>query len=216
MSRILRCDPESPEDSVLDIAAEVLFSGGKVVMPTETQYGLAIRADKNGTLAEICRLKRRDSNLKPALFVKDMEMAESFCTVNIGARKLAECFLPGPLTLVLPSRENQSVVSRDYLSLDGFGIRISSSPVVGGINNRLPFAVSATSANISGKSTPAEIKEIEKLFGNSVDLYLDGGFCRTVMSSTVVKVNESIRVLRRGQIPESEILSCLERGGSYE
>jgi len=216
VSRLLRCNPERPEDSVLDIVAETLFAGGKVVLPTETQYGLAVRGDKEGTLDEICRLKRRDSSLRSALFVKDMKMAESFCTVSRSARELAECFLPGPLTLILPPRENQTAVSRDYLSPDGFGIRISSSPVVKGISNRIPFPISATSANISGEKTPPSIQEIEKLFGDGVDLYLDGGFCRATTPSTVVKVNGVVELLRPGQIPENEIMACLESGRRHE
>ena len=216
MSRVIRCDPRYPDDTVLNKAAEVLDSGGVIVIPTETQYGLAIRADRDGTLDKICRLKKRDANLRPALFVKDIEMAENFCIMNNDARRLADNFLPGPLTLVLAPVEGQASVSRDYLSDDGYGIRISSSPVVAGIMNRLAFAVSATSANISGQQTPTGITEIEKLFGDDVELYLDGGLCRAKTPSTVVKVNGGIKILRHGQIAEKVIKESLSTGGGHE
>ena len=216
MSRILRCDPVNPDDAVLNEAAGVLSSGGIIVIPTETQYGLAIRADRDGTLDEICRLKQREVDLKPALFVRDIDMAENFCVVNNLARQLANKFLPGPLTMVLPPIDNQIFVSRDYLSGDGFGIRISSSPVVAGIMDRVGFTVSATSANISGQQTPADLTEIEKLFGDKVALYLDAGPCRARTPSTVVKVNNDIKILRPGQISEKVIRDNLKSGGGNE
>lgn len=216
MSSVIACHPDKPEDSVLDQVAEVLIAGGTVILPTETQYGLTIRADREGTLERICGLKKRDSGHKPALFVKNMNMAERFCIINLDARKLANCFLPGPLTLVLPPARNQTVVSPDYLSSDGFGIRISSAPIMEGVYRRITFPLSATSANISGRETPSSVKELEKIFGDRVDLYVDGGNCPSTVSSTVVKVNGGLAILRRGQIEEKSIFECLERDGQDE
>jgi L-threonylcarbamoyladenylate synthase len=213
VSRIIRCNPDEPDDTVMDAAAQVLKSSGLVVLPTETQYGLAIRADQEGTLEKICRIKKREATLKPALFVKDMEMARKFCRIDEVAVELAEKFLPGPLTLVLPPRNNQSEVPPEYLSPDGFGIRISSSPVIKGIMNRVTFVVSATSANISGRPAPATVAEIERLFGDNVDLYLDAGPCRAITPSTVVRVNGAVAILRHGQIARDVINRFLAARG---
>ncbi len=211
MSRILRCDPQNPDDTVLETAVEVLTSGGALVLPTETQYGLAIRADRNDSLSTICRIKKRNEVLKPALFVKDMDMAEKLCLVDNAARRLAAVFLPGPLTLILPPLSNQSMFSPEFMSEDGIGIRISSSPIVSGIMKRLSFPISATSANISGHSTPDTITDIVALMGDQVELYIDGGPCRATTPSTVVKLNAHMTVIRHGQIAEAEIRKALDR-----
>ena len=96
-------------------------------------------------------------------------------------------------------------VSPELKSNLGFGIRISSSPLIKGIMARVPFAVTATSANISGETTAPTIEEISWSLGDEVSLYVDGGPCRTVTPSTVLHVDDRIEILRHGLIAESEI-----------
>lgn len=185
-------------------------SGAAVVMPTETQYSLSLRADRAESMDTIVRIKKRDGFLKSALFVSDMDMAKDFCRVSQLAERLAERFLPGPLTLVLPERENQSRVFTGFLSEDGFGVRLSSSPVVEAVMGRVPFAVTATSANISGKPAAMSITEIAKTLGDEVALYIDGGPCRSMTPSTVIKVDKEVAVLRHGLMSEAEIRQFLK------
>ena len=211
MSRILPCDPARPAVDIIEAAVEVLDNGGVVVMPTETQYSLSIRADRPEAMATIGRLKGRESSVKPALFVRDLSLAEQFCLLNTAARALGERYLPGPMTLVVPARPGQRVVADGFVSEHGIGVRISSSPVVAAVMNRVPFAVTATSANRSGEMTPSTAAEIARLFGDEVDLYLDGGPCRGVVPSTVVKVDGGVTILRHGQIAEAEIRRFIEK-----
>jgi L-threonylcarbamoyladenylate synthase len=181
-------------------------------MPTETQYSLSVRADDVQAMSKIGRIKKRDMKSKPALFVKDMDMAEKFCEINDKARKLAEKYLPGPLTMVLPAKNDQHFVSTDFLSDDGFGIRISSSPLIRMLMDRLAFAVTATSANISGELTHDSVEKIAGVFGDMVDLYIDGGPCRGIVPSTVLKVTDDLSVLRHGLISEAEINRFMSLG----
>lgn len=210
MSRIIACNPARPDSQVLKEAIRVLESGAAVVMPTETQYSLSLRADRADSMATIGRIKKRDAFLKPALFVCDIDMATGFCRVSKLAERLAKRFLPGPLTLVLPGHENQTQVATDFLSEDGFGIRISSSPVVAAIMERVPFAVTATSANISGQSAAMSISEMAEMLGDEIALYIDGGPCRTMTPSTVIKVDKEVAILRHGLIGEAEIRQFLK------
>ncbi|MCP4569356.1 MAG: threonylcarbamoyl-AMP synthase [FCB group bacterium] len=205
MSRKLTCNPADPENETVAAAAEALIAGEVVVIPTETQYSLSVRADNEKAMKKIKRIKKRNEALKPALFVKDIDAANKFCVVGKQARRLAEGFLPGPLTLVMPGRRNQKAVAADFESELGFGIRISSSPLIAAIIERVPFPVTATSANISGETTPASIEAITELLGDEVGLYLDGGPCRGITPSTVVYAGEDIRILRPGLIGEAEI-----------
>lgn len=212
MSRILRCNPARPEKAVLSAVVEALSAGSVVVLPTETQYSLSVRADTDGMLERICRIKKRERLLTPAMFVKDLKMAKRFCEVNAVAEKLAAKYFPGPLTLIMPKKKDQSVVSRDFLSDYGFGVRVSSSPVIAGVMERVPFPVTATSANISGQLTPSSVEQISQIMGDEVDLYLDGGLCRATTPSTVLKLNNGVDILRHGQIPEAEIRQFLAGG----
>lgn len=212
MSRFLTCNPADPDRQIVEDAVRSLIDNRAVVLPTETQYGLAIRADRPDAPEKISRIKRRTTTFPVALFVKDIQMAETFCEITDTGRILADRFLPGPLTLVLPIRAGQNAAASGFASPDGFGIRISSSPLVAAIAARLDFPITATSANLSGGRTASTVNEIKRELGDAVELYLDGGRCRGIIPSTVVRVNGGVHVLRPGVIPEAEIISALEEG----
>lgn len=207
------CNPAAPEETVIAAVADALTEGLAVVIPTETQYGLALRADSDEAPQIINRIKGRAESDRSALFVRDIAMAESFCRFTQISRSLAAEFLPGPLTLVLPAKEDQTVVSHRFLSPHGIGIRLSSSPLVRAVMVRVPFPVTATSANRSGEMTPATVELIRAMLGEAVGLYIDGGPCRAITPSTVAAVNGTIRILRHGAIAEAELHSHLRREG---
>lgn len=207
---MLACYPAKPDVSVINETVTALKNDLVVVMPTETQYSLSVRSDHDSALSKICSIKQRSVIAKMALFVKDLDMAQQFCEISEAAKKLTAAFLPGPLTLVLPEKQGQNAVDPGFLSEDGFGIRISSSPVISAVMEKVPFAVTATSANISGKMTPDSVSDINLVLGDSVDLYLDAGPCHGVIPSTVVKVADTVAILRHGVISESEIMRCLQ------
>ena len=213
MSRVITCNPAAPDDAAVAAVVDALTDGLAVVIPTETQYGLAIRADSDSAPATVNRIKGRPEAERSALFVKDMAMAELFCRFTPLSRSLAARFLPGPLTLVLPAMKDQTVVSPEFLSAFGIGIRLSSSPLVAAVMARVSFPVTATSANRSGEMTPPTVDLIRKSLGEDVSLYLDGGPCRTLSASTVAAVNGEVRILRHGLIAEDEIRRHLRQEG---
>ncbi len=209
---MIACDPVNPDVEAIQRAAETLSRGGAVVMPTETQYGLSIRADRPDAPQKIDRIKKRNKTLPVALFVKDMRMAELFCEITETAGKLAERFLPGPLTLIMPIRPGQTAAAAGFASPGGFGVRISSSPVVAAVIRKVSFPITATSANLAGRRTPATIAEIRAELGDSIDLYLDGGPCRGLIPSTVVKAGVDVEIVRHGVISDAEIKSVAGEG----
>lgn len=211
MSSVLTCDPAQPSEEVIKSAVDALLAGEAVILPTETQYGLALRADRPDAPERIDRIKKRIGGQTTALFLARFEQAESFCKVSAKARLLADKFLPGPLTLVLPGLEKQDKVADGFGSLAGFGIRVSSAPLVAAVMSRLDFPVTATSANLSGRMTPTGIDEIKNDFGDMVSLYIDGGAAsgRSRIPSTVAAVDNDVIILRHGAIGEAEIRKAL-------
>lgn len=210
MSRIIECNSTRPERQEIEEIVKELQAGQAVVLPTETQYSLSVRADRGDVLEMIGRIKKREFAQKTALFVKDMTMASRFCNISETASALARKFLPGPLTMVLPSRANQSLVDEKLASEGGFGIRISSAPIIGAVMASLDFPITATSANISGSMPHRTVHDIAEELGDLVSLYVDGGACSGRTPSTVVQVGEELEVLRLGQIPEDELREYLK------
>lgn len=219
MHRIISCSATKPETEVLEQIEKILRDGQAVVLPTETQYSLSVRADRRDVLDQIGKIKKRDLTQKSALFVKDMEMASLFCDISETASALARKFLPGPLTLVLPERIDQKVVDSQLASDDGFGIRISSAPIIRETISRLEFPITATSANISGTMPHATINDIAEELGDLIALYVDGGRSPGRTPSTVVKFGNSendagmLEILRPGQIPATELRNYLKELG---
>jgi L-threonylcarbamoyladenylate synthase len=205
---VLAINPVNPQDTVLDRAAEVLREGGLVVAPTETRYGLLARADRQPLLIHLYQVKKRDLNQATAIIVRSLHGIEDLGEVTSEALLLAEQYLPGPLTLVLRSRQNWPPPR----VVDGkIGIRWSSSPVILGLMQRLDFPLTATSANISGRPDPECVEEIVSQLGDVVNLYLDAGLL-TGLTSTVVDCSvEPVTILRDGAIPRGDVEKTLER-----
>ncbi len=213
MTHVVACNPAMPDTETVRRIVAVLTEGRAVVMPTETQYALSLRADRDETADAITQIKQRPMESKCAIFVRDLTMAATFCELSTAARTLARKYLPGPLTMVLPAKPGQSVVSDRFRSAHGFGIRISSSPLVAAVMTQATFPVTATSANQSGEITLPTVQGIRQALGDDITLYVDGGPCRAVTASTVAAVAETVTILRHGLIAEAEIRRFLREEG---
>jgi L-threonylcarbamoyladenylate synthase len=203
---VLTIDGMSPDPAALDQAAQALSCGELVVAPTETRYGLLVRADRQEYIKKLFGLKKRDLRQATALFVRDLTEAASLGHLTVAAETLSEYFLPGPLTLVL-----QAIP--DWLPprvVEGkIGLRCSSSATIRGLLGRLPVPLTATSANVSGDTDPGSVKELAAVFGDRVALYLDAGPLAGASSTVVDCSADPVRILREGAISREQIKQAL-------
>lgn len=198
---IVTVNPHGPNPEVVRRVITVLESGGLVVAPTETRYGLLARADSRMPAERLAHAKRRAATRPVSVFVGSVELIMHFAVLDPVSLRLARIFLPGPLTLVLPAigQWHQMIVPAGKI-----GIRVSSSPVIQGIMEQVDFPVTATSANISGDEENEEIDQIVEAFGSDVDMYIDGGRLDGPPSSVVDCTVKPPRILREGAIdPEA-------------
>jgi L-threonylcarbamoyladenylate synthase len=199
---VMMIDPEAPSPECLLAAEKALREGELVVAPTETRYGLLARVDRPRSIAAVYALKKRSPDNPIAVFVSSLAETERFASVSPEARRLAERFLPGPLTLVLPYRGK----GLDGIARKGkIGVRLSSSKVIGQLLARLPFFLTATSANLSGQSEPSSVSAITAVFSGDVRLYLDGGLLTGAPSAVVDASGAEPVLIRRGAVSEDEI-----------
>ncbi|UCE23300.1 MAG: threonylcarbamoyl-AMP synthase [Candidatus Zixiibacteriota bacterium] len=197
----------APDQSTVDQAAAILDRGGLIVAPTETRYGLLARADDREAVSRLYGIKGRPMTMPTAIFVKDVNGISRYGRLNAAARRLAEKFLPGPLTLVLEATASLGeplVVDRKI------GIRLSSAPFIQSLVETVKFPVTATSANISGDQELETIEEIARAFGGKIDLYVDVGVLDNPVSTVVDASEDNPVILRSGAIAESEILALLD------
>ena len=181
----------------LDRAVEAICSGGIVVYPTETVYGLGADATSPRALARLLALKGRDASKGMSVLVGDLASARALVAGDPSAavHALAREFWPGPLTLVLPAAHT---VDRALVgSGGGVGLRCSTDPVARALLERCGVPLTATSANPSDAEAAHTIEEARAYFGARVEAYVDGGTRRDARVSTVVEFSQGRAYLRR-------------------
>ncbi|NOZ56082.1 MAG: threonylcarbamoyl-AMP synthase [Calditrichaeota bacterium] len=196
---------ERPDPGVVREAAAVLRSGGVIVYPTETLYGLGADARNPEAVHRVFEIKQRppDRAVTVILGGEDM-LGQVVSAVPELARKLAEVFWPGPLTLVLPARRDLP----DLLLAGGstIGVRVPGDYLCRALSRELGGPITATSANISGGPDLINPEEIERVLGDRVDLLIDAGPARSRVPSTVALVTDTgVRILREGRITAEEL-----------
>src|SRR5579863_3279632 len=138
-----------PAASLAD-AIDALRSGELVVYPTETFYGLGADTTSPVALARLFDAKARDPKNPVGLIAADIAMGLSVAAIiNPWARRLAEAFWPGPLTIVFPAREG---FAPELVGAAGVAVRVSSHPIARALSSGLGRPITATSANLSGES----------------------------------------------------------------
>jgi L-threonylcarbamoyladenylate synthase len=189
----------------IELAVDILRSGGIVAYPTDTVYGLGADASNSRSIDKIFRVKRRPRDLPVPLLLSDRADLEKVADfVSRTALTLAERFLPGGLTLVL--RKSAWVSSAVTGGGDTVAVRIPDHPVPVAIVQRLGAPLVGTSANFSGRPAPNSAEGVRTQLGNEVDLVIDGGECPGGVESTVVDVSGDVpRLVREGAIPWKDI-----------
>jgi L-threonylcarbamoyladenylate synthase len=199
---ILKTDPDRPATDVLDLAARALREGGLVVAPTETRYGLLARADRQEIVEKLYRLKEREFDHPTALLARDADEMRRMGKVSRAADLLIAQLLPGPLTLVLESLTDWPPPR----VVDGkIGLRWSPAETVEGLLARVDFPVTATSANISGRTEQENVEGIESDLGDGVASYIDIGRLTGKTSTVVDCTSDRPVILREGAIANNEI-----------
>ncbi len=184
-----------------------------ILYPTETVYALGVHALDEGELAKLYELKGRDAQKAVSWLVRDVEDVKQYAEWGEMPAKIAERFLPGPLTLVLPLKEE---VRTKYPFLpETAGFRISSDPyaqqLIAEFMEQHHAPLTCTSANISGMETQSTPALICAQFGEKaqmIDVIIDGG-TREGFTSTVIQIiGTDFFFLREGAISK-EVLTAL-------
>ena len=200
--KVFKVNPEKIDMGIIERAAEVLRIGGVVVYPTETLYGLGANALDVQPAYKVFEIKGRDITKPISLAFMDLKHAKKFVYLAPAAEKLAEKFLPGPLTLIV----NSKITLDEIFGGDRISIRIPDHTVAKALLEKTKFPITATSANLSGGKDPVEIKDVLEQLGDKIDLVLDAGKCKYGKPSTVVDATtDEIKIIREGVIDKKKL-----------
>ena len=203
MVEIIKINPKNPDKEIIEKAAKIIRNGGAVIYPTDTLYGLGVDALNRKAVIKVFEIKGREK--KPiSIAVDTLKEARKHANFSSLALNIAKKFLPGPLTLILPSKLNlpKELNPND----EKVRIRIPDNRVALQLIKKCKFPLTATSANLSDGKNPVTAKEAIKQIGDKVDLVLDAGKCRYNKPSTVVDLSSAeIEVVREGVISKEEL-----------
>ncbi len=187
-------------------AAAILRRGGLVAFPTETVYGLGANAGNDRAVAAIFAAKGRPQFNPLIVHVPGLGEAETLAEFTPLARRLAEAFWPGALTLVLPRRQDAKISLLVSAGLDTVALRAPSSAVARALLKAAGCPIAAPSANRSGSVSPTTAAHVAESLGPGVDLILDGGPSAHGIESTVIGFEGNRPVLLRpGAVPRQAI-----------
>ena len=185
--------------------AALLCDGQLVAFPTETVYGLGADATSESAVEALFEAKGRPVNNPLIAHVADVGAARSEALFDDRAEHLARRFWPGPLTLVLPRRENSQLVPQVSAGLTTVALRVPDHPVAGALLRQAGRPIAAPSANPSGRLSPTTAGHVRDGLGDRVALVLDGGPCPVGLESTVVCLAGEARLLRPGSLARADI-----------
>ena len=200
------------DPAALTEAALAMQAGGIVGIPTETVYGIGV-VPRPEALAAVIAAKQRPDDKGIALLIDSLDQLDGLVDVTEPARRLADRYWPGALTLVLPLPRPELIPEAVTGGRDTLGLRIPDHPVPRALARELgPIAV--TSANRSGEPPAQSAEELIASVGHSLALVLDDGPVRGGVASTVVAVDHdgAWRVLREGALDTAAIAAAV-RGG---
>ena len=204
-TRIL--DAEKEYD--IKAAGEILRRGELVAIPTETVYGLAGNALDPTVAAEIYRVKGRPSDNPLIVHITEMEeLVPLVREIPDAAKKLAEVFWPGPLTIIF--KKSDVVPKETTGGLDTVAVRMPAHPAARAVIRAAGVPLAAPSANLSGLPSPSAFEHICDDLNGRVAAIMNGGDCAVGLESTVITlVTDVPRVLRPGGVSVEQLREVL-------
>lgn len=197
MAKIMRIDPLNPLPQHIKQVVEIIEAGGVVIYPTETLYGIGANPFCPGAVQRVYRIKGREASKSIPFLIKDLYMLTDLVEeVPPLGKTLIERYWPGPLTLIFWAKKG---LPFPLHGKEGkLGLRISSHPIARMISQAMETPLTSTSANPAGGEDLIDIQGLCQVFGNKVDLLIDGGNVPGIGSTVVDLTVTPPKTVREG------------------
>jgi len=198
---------------IINQTIKTLKLGGLVVFPSDTVYGLLCDATNEKAVQKLIMFKNRPPGKAISIFCNS-ELVNQLVKINRNQQKIIEEILPGPYTIILPSKHKTNKLLESEKG--GLGIRIPMDQYIEALINKFKKPITATSANVAGRATHYSIdtllNELSDKQKELIDLIVNAGVLPRNKPSTVIDLTESdIKVLRRGDADFSKIRTYLSK-----
>ncbi len=207
-TKVIKVESEEKLEKIKKVSSYIQ-NGNVVVIPTDTLYGLATDPFNIESVKRIFQIKRRPLEKPIPLLISDKVSINKYVETNTIANKLIRCFWPGKLTIVFRMKEKSSIPSIVTAGSRKLALRMPENIITLKIISCAGGIVTGTSANISGKSPPSSILDLDKEIIDKVDLIVDNGRLLGKPSTVVDITEDKPNILRIGAITKHEIYRCL-------
>lgn len=187
----------------IELAVKTFHNGGLVVFPTDTVYGIGCDPYNSEAVNAIYKIKKRDKKkIFPVLGYSKDEIAK-IAIFDEKLDRVAEKFWPGQVTLLLKIKE--MTLKKSLKIEDKIAVRVPNNKCALSLLKECKLIV-GTSANISGMQSFKDPNECRSKF-TGYDTFVDGGIISSIGESTIVEMDDKLKILREGTISEKEILN---------
>lgn len=206
---MLRVRIADGEQAAIDAAVNVLARGGVVAYPTDTLYGLAVNPRSDAAVRRLYDVKGRGTSVAVPLIAASLAQALEVAWIGREELRLVKPFWPGPLSVVLQARP----VITPALLAGGktVVVRVPNHAIAVALASTYGFAITSTSANLSGQAASDDPDVVAHALGDRIDCLLDAGLSPGGLPSTIVELRDGAPVLvRAGAIPFERVLRSTE------
>jgi len=186
--KIYKINPKNPDRKIINKAINKLASGGVVLYPTDTVYGLGANIFNKKAVNEVYKIKNRELTKPLSILISNIEAMPIIADLNENQKKCINNYLPGPYTFIL--KKKNTIPKYITSGKDTVGIRIPDNNIARALAELFP--ITTTSANLSDEKTLNNPKEILEQLNSSVDLVLDVGSLKSNIPSKIIDLTSSI------------------------
>jgi tRNA threonylcarbamoyl adenosine modification protein (Sua5/YciO/YrdC/YwlC family) len=196
-SMLIAINNQNPQMRLIRRAVEILKSGGIIIYPTDTVYGMGCDLFNKKGIERIYEIQRRDRKQPLSFICADLKDISHYARVSDDAYKIMKRLLPGPYTFIL---EASRMVPKIILpKRQTTGIRIPDNRICQALVAEMGSPIISTSVKDSEGELLSDPRIIEELFGKRVDMIIDGGILVATPSSVVSLLADGVEVIRIGK-----------------
>lgn len=208
IDKIYKIDPDNPAPEIIGMAAEIINSGGVVLVPTRCLYGLGADASNAAAIRKVFEIKNRPADNPILVLIKSTDALANL-TVDIPgyARRIMNRFWPGKVTIVF--RAKNDIPVELTAGTGKIGVRLPAQKIARALVRTCTNPITGTSANLSGHAGCSRVADLETQVAEKLDMILDAGPLKGGLGSTVVDVtSKSPIILREGEVAAGDILKA--------
>ncbi|MBK7764142.1 MAG: threonylcarbamoyl-AMP synthase [Bacteroidetes bacterium] len=197
---LLQIHPKNPDQRKIKQVLDCLRSGGIIIYPTDTIYGLGCSIEHPSAIERICRIKhiQPDKALLSFICADLSHLSEYTKSIDTPMYRFLKQYTPGAFTFILPSSKKSPKILRT--KKDTVGIRVPDNQICRTLLHELGHPILSTSLPYTEDEIPYTDPEImEEVFGSQVDIVIDGGMGNITASTIVDCTKEPIEIIRQGE-----------------